>query len=298
MENLKKTAHFSISTVEIESGLTCETLRIWELRYNFPNPKRNIKGDRNYSAHQVQQLKIIKMLLDNGARPQNVVGLSLAQLKKKLLQSNHSSPFELTPEQSELITMIKNHARSDLRMYFEKKLKQHSVRSFILDFVSPTINLVGSAWAQGILSIDEEHFFSELLQQRLYQLADHLEPESPKKSILLTTPPGEVHALGIQMVRILSLLSGYRVHFLGPQIPVSDVIRAVQTTGSEIVGIGISSSFSAAKARQYIKSLRSSLPNNVTIWVGGKAVERLNCKQLQVHGFTEIETLDSELASK
>ena len=43
----------SISAVERETGLSKDTLRIWERRYRFPEPLRDMNGERVYSHAQV-----------------------------------------------------------------------------------------------------------------------------------------------------------------------------------------------------------------------------------------------------
>ena len=46
------TALFAIGTVERDTGIGRDTLRIWERRYGFPTPERNDKGERVFSAEQ------------------------------------------------------------------------------------------------------------------------------------------------------------------------------------------------------------------------------------------------------
>jgi DNA-binding transcriptional MerR regulator len=41
-------------------------LRIWELRYGWPNPRRRANGYRAYTAHQVQELKRVAQLVKTG----------------------------------------------------------------------------------------------------------------------------------------------------------------------------------------------------------------------------------------
>lgn len=47
-------------------GLSPSVLRIWELRYGWPNPRRRANGYRAYSAHQVQELKRVAQLVKSG----------------------------------------------------------------------------------------------------------------------------------------------------------------------------------------------------------------------------------------
>jgi hypothetical protein len=47
-------------------GLSPSVLRIWELRYGWPNPKRKPNGYRAYNQHQVQELKRVAQLVKSG----------------------------------------------------------------------------------------------------------------------------------------------------------------------------------------------------------------------------------------
>jgi len=72
----------TISQVERDTGLSKDTLRIWERRYGFPNPGRDAHGERQYDASQLQRLRLIKRLIDSGKRPGKLVGRPLAELSK------------------------------------------------------------------------------------------------------------------------------------------------------------------------------------------------------------------------
>ena len=58
----------SIGTVERETGVAKDTLRVWEKRYGFPAPGRDSNGERIYGRDQVEKLILIKRLIDRGAR--------------------------------------------------------------------------------------------------------------------------------------------------------------------------------------------------------------------------------------
>ncbi len=47
-------------------SLSPSVLRIWELRYGWPNPRRRANGYRAYTAHQVQELKRVAQLVKTG----------------------------------------------------------------------------------------------------------------------------------------------------------------------------------------------------------------------------------------
>jgi MerR HTH family regulatory protein len=70
----------SITAVERDTGLSKDTLRIWERRYGFPKPERDAAGERAYPMAQVERLRALKRLLDAGHRPGKVVTLSIDEL--------------------------------------------------------------------------------------------------------------------------------------------------------------------------------------------------------------------------
>src|SRR3954469_3767552 len=48
------------------AGLPVETLRVWERRYDLSDTRRSAHGQRLYNADQVQRLKLLKQLVDQG----------------------------------------------------------------------------------------------------------------------------------------------------------------------------------------------------------------------------------------
>ena len=77
----------SISAVERDTGLSKDTLRVWERRYGFPLPLRDALGERAYSRADVERLRIIRRLMDAGHRPGKIIGLSDEQLQALAVQS-------------------------------------------------------------------------------------------------------------------------------------------------------------------------------------------------------------------
>ncbi|MBA3707191.1 MAG: MerR family transcriptional regulator [Planctomycetes bacterium] len=54
-------------------GLSPSVLRIWELRYGWPNPKRKPNGYRAYNQHQVQELSRVAALVKAGTPISNLI---------------------------------------------------------------------------------------------------------------------------------------------------------------------------------------------------------------------------------
>ena len=53
-----------IAAAGCDTGLSKDTLRVWERRCGFPQPERDAAGDRACPPEQVKRLQTIRRLLD------------------------------------------------------------------------------------------------------------------------------------------------------------------------------------------------------------------------------------------
>jgi len=60
------TALFPIGTVSEQTGVNTVTLRAWERRYGLLKPRRTPKGHRLYSRQDVDRVKQVLILLEQG----------------------------------------------------------------------------------------------------------------------------------------------------------------------------------------------------------------------------------------
>ena len=85
---------------------------------------------------------------------------------------------------------------------------------------------VGESWARGAFSIGEEHRISESILDVLYgiqtSLDTELRPHGP--AVVLGTIQDEQHVTGAMMIRTLLTEAGYRVSYLGRNVPVEDFL--------------------------------------------------------------------------
>ena len=130
---------FAIGTVERDTGIGRDTLRIWERRYGFPTPERNAKGERVYSSAQIRRLQAIRRLLDQGLRPGKVVPLSeeaLGELTGTLPQTA-SRPQVVSYVQERLIALASSGDLKALNAALEQALARDGLRSFVIDTCAP-----------------------------------------------------------------------------------------------------------------------------------------------------------------
>ena len=75
-----------ISALERETGISKDTLRVWERRYGFPKPLRDANGERTYPLDQLVRLRSIRRLIDSGLRPGHVLRATDSELAALLRQ--------------------------------------------------------------------------------------------------------------------------------------------------------------------------------------------------------------------
>ena len=75
---------YKIGMVAKATGISVDTLRVWERRYAVVEPSRTDGGGRLYSEQDVARLRLIKRLIDNGDAISNLASLPFEALQKRL----------------------------------------------------------------------------------------------------------------------------------------------------------------------------------------------------------------------
>ncbi|HEY8607774.1 MAG TPA: MerR family transcriptional regulator [Noviherbaspirillum sp.] len=267
----------SIAAVERETGLSKDTLRIWERRYAFPHPLRGDAGERCYPPDQVEKLRLLKRLVDAGARPGRVMGLEMDALRdalREMAEERQDRPaMQGRPELLALVALCREHRIDALRAALSQSLMRLGLFGFVADVVGPLGALVGEAWAEGTLAVFEEHLYTEAVQGVLRTAIGALPPAGAdaRPRVLLTTVPPEEHGLGLLMSEAVMTLEGAHCVPLGVRTPLAEIVRAADAQRIDIVALSFSRSMRTAAVLEALDGLRAALPAHVQLWAGGSA---------------------------
>ncbi len=267
---------FNIAGVERDTGLSKDTLRVWERRYGFPRPRRDEFGQRLYSADEIQCLRVIRRLTDAGLRPGKIIGLPLSRLEALASERAATrSPAQgraatHTGDRGHYLGLIREHRVEVLRTALAQALARIGLARFVTEIVAPLNREIGEEWAAGRLELFEEHLYSEVVQAVLrLGVASLPVTEQAGPRVLLTTLPGEPHALGLLMAEAMIVLEGGSVVSLGTRTPLPDIVAAAHRQQVDIVGLSFSSCLAARRVVEGLLELRANLPASNGIWVGG-----------------------------
>lgn len=263
----------TIATIATNTGISKEVLRKWEERYGFPVPQRDKSGHRTYAVHQTARLQLIKRLIDSGMRPAKVVPLSELALQSLLQEQEqeHTSPAPDADVSvvTELMTLLHLRNRVALDARLKQEVQRLGLEKFVTEVMCVLNSAVGTAWEQGRIGIRDEHMYSEMIQSLIREEILRVRKPEGQPRMLITTPSGEQHTLGILMVEALASLHGACCVSLGAQTPIEEVPLAASECAADIVCLCFSAAFPKRRILPYLKELRSVVPPHVEIWIGG-----------------------------
>jgi methanogenic corrinoid protein MtbC1 len=294
-----------IAAVERETGLSKDTLRVWERRYGFPVPQRDRRGERLYPTEQVEKLRVISRLLDRGMRPGELMRFPLATLIGRF-QASEPAPEALSREapgaalaacMREAIELLKAGDEAALRAHLSRALLRLGLQRFVIELAAPLNELVGEAWSRGEIAIGQEHVYTEQMQHLLRAGTDAIVHGEGAPRVMLTTLPGEEHQLGLLMAQVCLLAEGARCISLGVQTPAGDIADAACRHGIDVVGLSFSEALRLKAAHDMLEGLRERLPAQVELWAGGKLWARARRPPPGVRFVTRLTQIPEVLAA-
>ena len=264
----KATTTYPIRAVARMTGLSVDTLRAWERRYQAVTPIRDDRG-RVYTADHVARLKRLATLVDHGHAIGRIAPLSNAALDKLMVPEATPTvapatnvPAELGP----LFDAIKQYDLSTVDALLSRHALLLTPRDFIFSVVLPALRHTGERWEAGTMRVSQEHLISALIRSVLGGVLRTL-PKRPRAgTIVMAAPSGERHELGLLCAAVLAAGAGLHVMFLGPDLPATDIVHAVTHSKARAVLLG-------ATTRGVVNPAEwetlARMPESIDLWVGG-----------------------------
>ncbi len=259
-----------IAAVERDTGLAKDTLRVWERRYGFPQPHRDEFGERIYPLEQVEHLRLIKRLMDQGQRPGALLRMPMAALCEQTSRASVPGVADLAVEW--IMPLLKARDVDLLRAELSQRLVRDGLERFVTETVPALNRRIGDGWMTGEIEIYEEHLYTELMQNQLRSSIYALSNRGKRPHVLLTTVKDEEHLLGLLMAEALLAANGAWCLSLGAQTPTADIVGAASCVNIDIVALSFSGAYPWRKACNTLVELRAALPGNVELWAGGAAL--------------------------
>lgn len=270
-------AHYSISDLEQLSGVKAHTIRIWEQRYNLLNPSRTTTNIRTYDEADLRRLLNVATLCHRGRRISQVVRMSEEERQAAALAlCNEVQPAD-GPRLTALLTATLDLDEPRLHRLFDEAIEELGTEDTLLRLGYPLLQRLAVSWKAGSLSLAQERLVAQLLRQELMASADALpliplaQADAPRW--LLFLPEGEWQELALLFMNYALRARGRQVLYLGPNLPLADVVAAAKTFKPSVLATVLTSVPPRSQVSSFAAELRAQCPEATVMLFGSLAVQ-------------------------
>jgi len=266
---------FPLRTVAAMTGLTPDLICAWEKRYAVVAPIRGARGACLYSSADIAHLRLLATVVGAGRAIGDVAALSLAKLGKLVVQpapdgqgvQRREAPAPREDFVNRVLERLERFDHAAVTRLLGDAVIGLGVRRFVYEVVLPLVDHVGSRWADGELSIAEEHLLTGMLRTLLASLMHGRGGRG--RPLVLATPAGERHEIGLLLVALLARDAGVDVVYLGVDLPAADIVTAAASARARVVGLSVVGGKNRARACVEAGAVQAALSADVELWLGG-----------------------------
>lgn len=257
---------YEIQQVAELTGLSPARLRAWELRYDVVRPRRQTNGYRAYTADQVALLRAIAHLVAQGDRIGDLVERPRHQLVARAAEQRSEHPVI-----GRLIEAVRALDRGRIERGVAEQVTKRGLAGFAREVALPLAEAVGDEWAIGTLPIAAEHLASEVV---VHALKGGMRKSASGAPLLVAAClPGDRHEWGILAMLSQAHARGWRVQYLGADLPVDQGVEASWRLTPRLLVLGTSDPDLCEAALPALAPLVASLPAGTTAIIGGRGAE-------------------------
>jgi len=280
---LSVSSQFTIKAVAQATGLSVETLRAWERRYEVVRPSRDASGRRTYSAADVARLRLLRTATELGHTISRLAALGDDDLAKLVADSGGQARPGPARGQSFVDRALDAAEHSDpsgVEEVLTSALALLPPGEVVNTILVPLMREVGERWHRGVVSIAQEHMVTDIVRRLVISVSrGYLRSESGP-CLVLATLSGERHELGILMCSWLAASRRIRTHYLGVEVPPRELARFALEVEARAVLVSLVMPENEVPALLQIRELTDELRGRCEVWVGGVAARMLSADEL------------------
>jgi DNA-binding transcriptional MerR regulator/methylmalonyl-CoA mutase cobalamin-binding subunit len=299
MSKAENLDNYPLRTVSRLTGLSPDVIRAWEKRYSVVAPVRGARGARLYSREDIDHLRSLARAVAGGRAIGDIARLEREQVKR--LADETAPALDETTESSRAAgDNILDRALSAVAMYDDAALRTElgdalaimgPVR-FVREVGAPFLTTVGERWHAGDFSIAQEHMATSALRNFLHSAISSRRSRTARPAVLLATTTGQKHEGGLLMVALLLLEQRVEIAYLGPEMPVDDIVTAAKELGVSVVALSFTTTHAPENTLEEIRAIERDLPAPVELWLGGMGAAEFG-KQLRSTRTVVFESLEA-----
>jgi DNA-binding transcriptional MerR regulator len=252
---------FRIHVVAELTGVPEPTLRAWERRYGIPRPERTSSGYRLYGVREVDEVRRMKELCDQGM----AAAEAAAHVRARSGDEEHDAgasasagddPFLVLAEEIVGATRAYNDVALDRAL---ARLPLLGPGTVLLDRVLvPALRRIGELWAAGELSVAQEHFAAQRIDGFLRSLLSISTAPEADRRVLLASFAEDDHELGLLGTALRVASWGYKPLVLGARTPPSALRAGIEGLQPDLVALSVTVAPPRPRARELVDDYASA----------------------------------------
>ena len=265
---------YSIKAVSQATGLTVETLRAWERRYRVVVPQRDAHGRRVYRPEDVLRLRRLREATERGHPIGRLVQLDEQGLVELLHEPGAQAPPVSAPSAfvQRILEAAERYSAASCEQALTLAVSLLSPARLIDEVLEPLLREVGERWHAGRFSIAQERMVSASVRRHIGLIVETYDRTARRPSIVFATLPGERHELGLLMSAMTCASHGFKVHYLGPDLPAAEIARYSREVGAALVALSVILLENSPVLASQLEVIRAALGPDVPVWIGGQGV--------------------------
>ena len=127
-------------------------------------------------------------------------------------------------------------------------------------------------------------------------LRSHSSRAFARRTVIATTPAGELHELGALMAAVVAAIRGCRTVYLGPSLPAAEIANAAKLSGAELVLLSCVSDDDSSLSDELVELARA-LPASTRVLLGGRAAPPSEALPRGMERVDSLDELERRLSS-
>jgi methanogenic corrinoid protein MtbC1 len=268
--------------VVLRTGLTPDLLRAWEKRYGAVVPTRSRGGQRLYSDADVERLSLLAQAVNGGRAIGQIARLPLRELQRivdkdasslRVIPASASAVASESREsiQAEALAAVNRFDAAELESTLRGAALRLGMDEMLDGVIGPLLLTIGSRWHAGLLSPAHEHLATAVVRRTLTWMMENGTPPPTAPALVVGTLAGQTHELGAMLAAAAASSHGWRVVYLGANLPASEIAVVANHTRAAAVALSLVHPMDDPAIDGALRELRAALPAGTAIIAGGTA---------------------------
>jgi methanogenic corrinoid protein MtbC1 len=279
---------YNTRAVVQRTGVPADTFRAWERRYGLPQPSRTGGNQRLYSERDIA--------LIGWLRDQTQAGLTISQAvalfrvddgdeaviggggpgpvlaRSDGRRASGGGATRLSAFRERVVEALIAFNGGAAEQAVEEAAALVAVDDVCRHVLEAGLVEIGERWQREEIGVGAEHFASCFVMRKLSALFNLSLPQHGRGPVVAACVEGELHEIGLLLRSLLLSRHGFRIVYLGANLPCADLLSVVEELGAPVVLLSATTQAAIARLTETIAALRAANvgTSGPTVGYGGR----------------------------